>query len=599
MRLIEALDQSPTLLLRRIAASHGLAHDEATTRAELVDRIAERLADTAYLREQLDSLEREVHAGLLSVRDNGGEIRAFLLERDSPAVADELVERGLLSRTFAAGGARRGEVFVLPEEIMAALPAAPPVQPPPTVGQPAAAERRTTDSAFNLFVLASALSRQAPLEAEVSAWAVEPGGFPTDARWTFLRHTAQLAGLLATRADGQLVPAPTLARVLSGPPGLAERVWRAYVHDRTWFDLAHAGIEDGAEIADPVLLRAALVEAVEGLPVGAWTSLEAFSDWLRHTSPELVREQLDPRGRLQLESVDWRDLERRVLCYCICGPWYWLGRVALSADGRLFSRRAASARVGPPEACTWDGPAHLIAPPRADVGVLLEAERYLVLQERGRDSRYHLVQQHVAAALSSGGSIEDCRALLVRLTQSALPGSVEERLQTWSERFGALAIRPAVLLEARDEHELEAALADPSARPFIRRRLGPSVAEVQAADALELAAALRHSEHGEHLPRVDAALRLAAEPRRAYGGLVDEQVLEFLLVSLLAFERARPERLAELEGAVGLLERLERQFAPERLAELRQAAQRLAGEVVAAPRRQRAAQPRAPGRRRR
>ena len=42
--------------------------------------------------------------------------------------------------------------------------------------------------------------------------------------------------------------------------------------------------------------------------------------------------------------------------------------------------------------------------------------------------------------------------------------------------------------------------------------------------------------------------------------MIDEQVLEFLLVSLLAFSEARPERLAELEGALGLLERLERQF---------------------------------------
>jgi hypothetical protein len=99
---------------------------------------------------------------------------------------------------------------------------------------------------------------------------------------------------------------------------------------------------------------------------------------------------------------------------------------------------------------------------------------------------------------------------------------------------------------------------------------------VTAADALELAAALRGV---GHLPRVDAALRLAAEPRRAYAGLVDEQVLEFLLVSLLAFELAWPERLAELEGSTGLRERLEHQFPSARLAELRAAASRLAGTL--------------------
>ena len=116
------------------------------------------------------------------------------------------------------------------------------------------------------------------------------------------------------------------------------------------------------------------------------------------------------------------------------------------------------------------------------------------------------------------------------------------------------------------------------------------VAEVPAGDVLELAAKLREA---GHLPRVDAALRLAAEPRRAYAGLVDEQVLEFLLVSLLAFQRARPEQLAQLEGSLTLLERLERQFPRERLGELRAAAARLAGELdsssprVARPRKRR------------
>jgi hypothetical protein len=214
------------------------------------------------------------------------------------------------------------------------------------------------------------------------------------------------------------------------------------------------------------------------------------------------------------------------------------------------------------------------------LGTLLEAERYLVLHERGRPSRYHLVQSHVAAALGSGGSIGECRGLLLKLTQAALPPLIDERLATWEKRFGALSIRPAVLVEARSPAELEVAIGEERARPFVRARLGPTVAEVAAADALELAAALREA---DHLPRIDAALRLASEPRRAYASLIDEQVLEFLLVSLLAFQTAWPERLSELEGSLTLLERLERQFPPERLSQLRIAANRLAGELGAAP----------------
>jgi hypothetical protein len=186
----------------------------------------------------------------------------------------------------------------------------------------------------------------------------------------------------------------------------------------------------------------------------------------------------------------------------------------------------------------------------------------------------------VASTLGSGGSIGESRRLLVALTQGDLPTLPAERLSAWEKRFGALTIRPTVVVEARSAADLDKALADERVRSFVRQRLAPMVAEVAAADALQLAAALRAA---DHLPRVDAALRLAAEPRRAYAGLVDEQVLEFLLVNLLAFSTAWPERLADLEGSQGLLERLERQFPPERLAALRAAAARLAGDLTTSP----------------
>ena len=349
-----------------------------------------------------------------------------------------------------------------------------------------------------------------------------------------------------------------------------------------------------------------------------------------------------------------------------------------------------------------------------------------MLEERSRASRYRLDQQHVAAALARGGSIGECRRLLERLTQGALPPAIEAQLSAWDAAFGALVLRPAVVLEARSEALMDDLLTLEAILPFVRRRLGATVVDVPAAEVIRLVDALRTA---GYLPRVDAALRLAAESRgayagssteprrgsveprrapleraadlgrapavpgdasavpgqaaaepaaelgrapavpgdasaardqaaaepaadlgrasavpdqaaadpaaepgrgsaepgalaepgrgaaepgrsaaepgrgaavsgqtaaertagarprfrrarpraymeraaeagRAYAGLVDEQVLEFLLVSLLAFSEARPERLAELEGALGLLERLERQFVAERLDEL-------------------------------
>ena len=57
----------------------------------------------------------------------------------------------------------------------------------------------------------------------------------------------------------------------------------------------------------------------------------------------------------------------------------------------------------------------------------------------------------------------------------------------WAGRFGALSVRPAVVLEARAAAELDEAIGAETVRPFVRARLGPSVVEVAAAQALELA----------------------------------------------------------------------------------------------------------------
>jgi hypothetical protein len=363
-------------------------------------------------------------------------------------------------------------------------------------------------------------------------------------------------------------------------------LWHAYLRERGWSELQHAGLDginsDDSDLVDSVALRRAFADVLEQLPEGAWLRLNTVSRWLQRVRPRLVREQLTPRGLVLLQAAGWPELEHALLRYFFFGPLYWLGLIAASRDGELISRRrrSSSSSAREAEACRWEEPADLLAPASAQLGALLRAERYLVLRQRDRVSHYHLVQSHVASALTGGGSIAECRQLLGQLTQAALPTSVDERLTAWDRRFGALDLRPAVLLEGRSAAELDEALSDEAVWPFLRKRLGPEVAEVAAADALELAAVLRSV---DHLPRVDAALRLAAEPRRAYAGLVDEQVLEFLLVSLLAFQSAWPERLAELEGSSGLLERLQHQFPPARLSELRNAADRLAGALGSAP----------------
>ncbi len=618
MKLREALDQTATAALRRMAALHGLPADETTTRAELAEALHQRLGDSAYLRTCVEALVPEQRRALAAARAGGGEIRGFLLARilgsAEAAASQPLLDRGFLFRTFAPLGPHRGELFAVPDEVLDLLQVEMPDEhgatgPPLAAPPPARQDRRASDPVFSLFALASFLQRHlveredmdvgaqaAAFRAEVEAWAQEPGGWPWQERWAFFRHLALGTSLLGRRPDGTTAPSPSLFELLSNRPRLVERLWRAYLRDRDWSELVRGGVPQAEELAgqvDAPAARDAVVRAISRLPAGTWLPLDAVVAWLERAVPTFLREQLDSRsaalldpdtGQLLLGEGSWERVEARLIRYLLLGPFYWLGVIGtdqagtsmtLTPTGEWLLGRADELPSRPVEPCSWEGGPRLDAPARADLGVLLQAERYLHLTARGQPSRYGLERDRVAAALSTGGSVHECRELLQRLSRGPLPEAVAERLAEWESRFGALVLRPTVVLEARTAADLEAAQALDEVKTFVRRALAPNVAEIPASHALDVARALRAA---GHLPQVDAALRLMSG-RKAYAALVDEHVLEFLLVSLLAFQRARPEQLAQLEGSLDLLDRLEGLFPPEKLETLRLAASRLAGEL--------------------
>ncbi len=623
MKLREALDQTATVALRRMAAVHGLPVDETATRSELGESLAQRLSDPRYLRTRVETLSDEQRRALAAARAGGGELRGFLLARilgsaDSGA-SQPLLEQGFLFRTFAPLGPHRGEVFAVPDEVLDLLE--PEVLPEGAgdAGLPAAAEapkrpdRRASDPVFSLFALASFLQRHvaeredfdAGAQAvafgeEVKLWAQEPGGWPWQERWAFFRHLALATSLLGRRPDGTTAPNRSLFDLLSDRPRLVERLWRAYTRDRDWSELLRCGAPQADELAgqvDAPAARDAVVRAVARLPVGVWHPLDDVVAWLGRSIPSFLREQLDSRsaalldpdtGRLLLGEGSWERVEGRLIRYLLLGPLYWLGAIGTDASGRLVTLtptgawllgRAEEPPSRPVEGCTWEGELKLLASARTDLGALLHLERYVHPTSRGQPSRYTLDRNQIGAALATGGSVRECRELLAALTRGPLPEAVAKQLAEWESRFGAIVLRPTVVMEARTPADLDAAEAIDEVKPFVRRKLAPSVAEIPASHALDVARSLRAA---GHLPQVDAALRLMSG-RKAYAALVDERVLEFLLVSLLAFQRARPEQLGQLEGALDLLDRLEGLFPPEKLEEIRLAATRLAGEIRVGP----------------
>src|SRR5260370_31823990 len=107
MRLAEALEQTAVGALRRMASAHGLLHDDSTTRAELIERLAERLGDPMNLAEQLRGLAPDEQLVLHAARAADGELRSLLIDRDHPGAAEALADPGLLFRLFNAAAPLR------------------------------------------------------------------------------------------------------------------------------------------------------------------------------------------------------------------------------------------------------------------------------------------------------------------------------------------------------------------------------------------------------------------------------------------------------------------------------------------------------------
>ena len=316
-----------------------------------------------------------------------------------------------------------------------------------------------------------------------------------------------------------------------------------------------------------------LVASVDALPEGQWVHVDRLSDWLERTRPALVREQLTARGLLASRAARMVAVDLR--CSATCCSVRCTGSGA-SPRCRRHARRpppCATARVramhlGRPR------PGRAVARrPRyaARGGALFDPSRAgprFALRAAPVSRRGEPVERRLHRRLSTPACAFDA---------CAAPARVEDRLRGWQERFGAVSVRPAVLVEARTQPESTrplptSASAAWSARGSVRRprrsppptrsSSPPSFGSRPPAPGRRRAASVVGPAAGVRQPGGPAGAGVpAGEPA--------------------GIPARAPEHLAELEGSATLLERLELQFPPERLRELRAAAARLGGELQA------------------
>ncbi|MDY7042275.1 MAG: helicase-associated domain-containing protein, partial [Chloroflexota bacterium] len=104
---------------------------------------------------------------------------------------------------------------------------------------------------------------------------------------------------------------------------------------------------------------------------------------------------------------------------------------------------------------------------------------------------YRLTPLALARALSENVSVEQVLAFLERVSGGRVPPNVSVSLRDWAEKFGAVRLRRAVVLQVRTEVTLQELRTLPQTAPYLIEVLSPRAALVGEEDWPRLVEELR------------------------------------------------------------------------------------------------------------
>jgi Helicase conserved C-terminal domain len=382
----------------------------------------------------------------------------------------------------------------------------------------------------------------------------------------FFRTTLAAAGLLTVTDERQLRTTAAALRFSSLSLVRQEQVLlNAWLEsgESELFNLSHLRCERRPNVPksvpDDAQARQAyrvLIETLRALvSPGAWYDLDDLSRAIRQRDVEFLVSWRDPspyhwattlfsadrvpapnyvgitlddsrgRSRSLTMGADWPLVEGAFIRAVFQGPLAWLGLVECrsAAGGRShFALTELGGRVlGLAEdttteiadaAATADA---LVVQPNFDVVVydaderpelVYQVDRFAQRVSFDRLAIYRLTREALYNGLQLGLQVDDVLARLAGAAQQPLPQNVIYTLRDWARQFEEVRwVRNGWLLEAPDEATLDRWLADPSVQAAVERRLAPTLALADAAQAPTLAEALRRR-------RVDLAVVDANEP---------------------------------------------------------------------------------------
>ncbi len=599
--LREALEDTPTTLLREMARFWRVPEAEQAGRPRLIAGLLEEMGRAEAVREALGRLKEDEREALYTLLEAGGRVRAPVLTHlygplrprglapsDPEALnpTERLHRRGLLFRTLAAWEDYAGPAFFIPPELLALLPAFPRPRPAEYLQILPAEEVRPTPADLRLHRdLAGLLAffrREDYGPPEEDVWPDEVGAVlqkglslaPDYAAFAF--HLARQARLLAADREGFLRPTAEGLEWLHLPPAArAQVLFRAWNDLASWDEVSALPELERLGPADPRAPRGRVLKALSSLEAGRWYTLAGWLRYIESESPDFLR--LEGTSRLRLRSgqplppgpAAWKEIEGRYLRFLVKGPLHWLALLDLGQSAtreEAFRLNALGKALLHPET-GWppleeervavEGTLEVWVPLEAPPYIVFILEEYAERVRRDGMSLYRLTRTALHRALERGAGGERLLEALERYGRGELPQNVAYTLREWASAYGKLRLRRPLLLTAAETTLLEELLADPAVRAACKERLSSTSVEVSDEQATALLEGLGRL---GYLPQVEEGILPRGE---RFPLPLDARQRAELLALLWAWEEERgrlPRSLA------GLTQALARTLSPADLA---------------------------------
>lgn len=190
----------------------------------------------------------------------------------------------------------------------------------------------------------------------------------------------------------------------------------------------------------------------------------------------------------------WHIVEGGFIRALVNGPLVWLGAVEAGneehPDAFCLAQGASILADPVPPSVPEEQWGRLVVQPNFDLIALAPVSEALLLDldlfaERVRlehIAQYHLSKASVTRAVQLGLTAEGIQQMLEQFVGGPIPQNVRYSLQEWERQARRIELwRATTLLEVADPFLLDELFADDEARPWLLRRLTPTLAEVSTA----------------------------------------------------------------------------------------------------------------------